>query len=246
MSSEIPIKSRLAHTLLGIVLGIVGTVAVRYGADYTYSKLRSEGLTPKLPYAKERDGRPAPVDVYLIPFDGFPEAVAGQIAAILSYELNINIQTSLAIPIDGAMYNSEREQYLNASLYEPIAKVVPLLKNGTDRTVYIGLLDADMYPEQGDWNYLFLTHWAERISVVATGRLIPYAVFRKEEAAGIYGQRLLKLVKRTIGQQYFGMARSSDRRSVMYSPLLGTQAMDEMGYEFLTTAPSSPQEQQRH
>ena len=200
--------------------------------DYVYSKLRSSNLAPELPFVHDKENLSGPVDVYLIPLDGFSEDTAVKLAMILSKELKINIQTTLTAPIDQAYFNKDRKQYEEMSLYKPIVQILPTLKNKTKNTAYLALLNADMYPKHGEFNYVFSCHWENRISVVATGRLIPYGVFSEKKAQKIYGERLLKLVKRTIGQQYFGFPRSSRVESVMYSPLMGTPDLDRMGYEF--------------
>jgi len=45
-------------------------------------------------------------------------------------------------------------------------------------------------------------------------------------------ERLLKMVKQTIGMQYYDYKRLSDPASVMYSRRLGVQDLDRMGYAF--------------
>ena len=220
---------------ISIVIGIVIHVSVRYGSDYVYSKFRSEGLTPELPYAKEQGGKIAPVDVYLIPFDGFPEPIADKLANILSQELGIHIKAMLSVPIGHhAVFNEKRKQYVAESLTEPIVNVMKQLHDKQDKTAYIALLNNDMCPNDSGLNYVFSSHFTGRVSIIATGRLMPYGVLDKNKAAKIYGLRLLKLVKRTIGQQYFGLPRSDRKDSLMFSPLMSTDDLDRISSNFDT------------
>jgi predicted Zn-dependent protease len=212
-------------------LGVLSSIAVRYAADFIYTRFSRAGLTPALPYSHQRSPEYA-VDVYLLPFEGFPEKVADDVAAVLSEETGLNVQSSLAIPLDQAVFNRERKQYISDSLHTPIQQARASQRYATEKTVFIGLLDGDIYPESGDWNFMFSMHWGDGISVVANARMIPAGFMSSSQASVIYGERLLKMVKRTIGMQYYGYKRSSDPASVMYSPILGVQDLDRMGYAF--------------
>lgn len=229
---QIKKPSRTVIIFANIIVGIFVAVLYRYGGDFIYSTLRDTGLTPYIPYSDQAYGNHSEVDVYLIPFDGFPESIASQIANTLSQDLNINIEIFLAIPTDSLEYNQHRKQYVAESLAKPIADVINTMRKRTQKTVYIGLLNDDMYPSDEEFNYLFSLHFENKISVIATSRLIPVGIFDREKAEKLYGDRLLKIVKRTIGQQYFGKKRSSERSSLMYSPLLGPDDIDNMSFKF--------------
>jgi len=208
-NSKIAVFGRnILAILLCVVAVIFVNVSIRYGTDYIYSRFRATGLTPNLPYVGERVGKAALVDVYLMPFEGFPDATAGQIANILSKELNINIKTTPGVAIPPGKFDEKRKQYIGELMGDPIAQIIVRMDGTSSKTAYIGLLNADMYPSDSNWNYMFSKHFARRISVVAAGRLIPSGFISREEAAKLYGTRLLKLVKRAIGQQYFDMPRS--------------------------------------
>lgn len=222
------IKTAVISGCISFMIGIF----FHYGVDYVYALMRSQGLTPALPYAKERNMRDDAVDVYIIPFDGFSESVADQICATLSHDLNLNVQSALSIPLDQAVYDKGRKQYMCDSLYFLIQQSLHALRYTTDKTCFIALLQGDMYPKDGDWNYMFAQHWPDRISVVATERMVPYGIFNWTDAEKIYGKRLMKMVKRTIGIQYFGLKRSSSKSSVMYSPIMSAGDIDQMGDSF--------------
>jgi len=222
------IKTAIISGSISFMIGIF----FHYGVDYVYSMMRSIGLTPALPYAKERDIKTDAVDIYIIPFEGFSESIAEQISATLSEELHLNVQAALSIPLDHAFYDKDRKQYVCDSLHSPIQKSLNALNYVTEKTCFIALLQGDMYPQKGDWNYMFSQHWPDKISVVATERMVPYGVLDWGNAEKIYGQRLLKMVKRTIGLQYFGLKRSSDKNSIMYSPIMSAKDVDQMGASF--------------
>jgi len=217
--------------LSGFLLGIVSSIAVRYASDFLYTRFSRAGLTPALPFVHHRSLDYA-VDVYLLPFEGFPEEVAGAVAAVLSQETGLNVQSSLAVPLDRAVFNKERKQYVSESLLDPLQQARAAQSYVTEKTVFVGLLDGDIYPESGDWNYMFSHHWPDRISVVANARMIPSGFMPSSQARILYGERLLKMVKRAIGIQYYGYKRSSDTNSVMFSPILSLQDLDRSGYDF--------------
>ncbi len=225
-------KSKTIIIIANIIAGILSVIIYNYGGDLIYSILRNTGLTPDIPYSDQRYGNHSEVDVYLMPFDGFSESIADQIANRLSNDLNINIETFLALPLETVNYNDYRKQYIAESLSIPITGAINTMRKRTAKTVYIGLLNGDMYPSDEQFNYLFSIHFEGNISVIATSRLIPIGMIGKETAQKLYGERLLKIIKRTIGQQYLGKKRSSNKSSLMYSPLLGPNDLDKMSLDF--------------
>jgi hypothetical protein len=225
-------KSTILIIFGNFIAGIFAIVLYKYGGDLIYSTLRDTGLTPDIPYSDQRYGKHSKVDVYFMPFDGFSESIANQIANRLSKDLNINIKIFLALPLDSVEYNDYRNQYVAESLGNPIASAINTMHKRDNKTAYIGLLNDDMYPSDERFNYLFSIHFEGNISVIATNRLIPIGLIDKEKAQKLYGERLLKIVKRTIGQQFLGKKRSSKRSSLMYSPLLGPDDIDKMSFEF--------------
>jgi len=94
--------------------------------------------------------------------------------------------------LERAVFNRERKQYVSESLHDPLQQARAAQSYVTEKTVFVGLLDGDIYPESGDWNYMFSHHWPDGISVVANDRMIPSGFMPSSQARILYGERLLK------------------------------------------------------
>lgn len=223
------IRRTVVHILIGVGIGL----ASRYLTDYVYDAMRRGGLAPKLPFVHtDARGTLRQSDVYLIPFSGFSEQAAAQFAEGLSRDLGIVVKTTGAMPLPSDAKDSKRDQIVAERLYLPLHRFCSTLGDTTRQTVYIGIVADDMYPEQSSWNYCFALNFEDRISVVATDRLLPHGILDRNTASKIYGERLYKLLKRTIGLQYFGYGRSSDPSSLLYAPLMGLDVLDQMASDF--------------
>ncbi|MCC5851103.1 MAG: hypothetical protein JJU29_23685 [Verrucomicrobia bacterium] len=165
--------------------------------------------------------------VYLIPFEGFPEMMAQELASWLSRDLGVFVKAMPAAAMDFAHFNAIRNQYVVESFYEGMWEISSRLPERTERTAIIFLTDQDLYVESANFRFVLSSHWGERLSIVGTGR---YG--RANEAAHDHSQRFqirtLKLLKRTIGLQYFGYERASDPESLMYSPVSEISDLDRM------------------
>lgn len=87
-----------------------------------------------------------------------------------------------------------------------------------------------MYSEGYSWNYSLASVSGHHI-IIATDRYIPKGLSR-DKAAAIYGERILKMLRRMIAGHYFNIPSSSDRNSLMYSPVMGAGDVDRMPDHF--------------
>ena len=222
-------KRTIAHILIGIVVGL----ASRYAADYLYNTMRRGGLTPRMPFVHEDSkGNLRRTDVYLIPFVGFSDIAAAQFAEGLSHDLGIVVKATGLVPLPEQAKDTQRDQFVADKLYPSIYQVSTTLGDTTPQTAYIAILADDMYPEHSSWNFCLAVNFVNRTSIIATDRLLPNGTIKNEAASKIYGERLYKLLKRTIGLQFYGYERSYDPRSLMFSPLMRVDALDQMSKEF--------------
>ena len=222
-------KRLIRHILIGIFIGL----ASRYAVDYLYNAMRKGGLTPKMPFVHtDRHGELRRADVYIIPYVGFSEIAAAQFAQGLSQELGIVVKATGVMPLPPDAKDTRRDQFVAERLYPPLYKFSATLGDTTPQTAYIAILADDMYPEYSSWNYCLVLNFTNRISVVATDRLLPSGIAGKEASSRLYGERLYKLIKRTIGIQYYGYERSSDPTSLLFSPIMGIETVDQMSTDF--------------
>lgn len=216
-------KNPILSLILGIVIGIIG----KYAADIAYNKLRHGGLTPKMPYLIVDDtGNPQRAQVVLVPFEHFPQGSAAQLATILSTETKLRVVPTGNLNIPPKSHDKKRDQYSNERLLASLREYAP----HPGDTLYIGLLADDMYAEGYNWNYS-LASVSGRHIVLATDRYIPEGLNR-EKAALVYGERILKILRRMIAEHYFHIPSSSDRTSLMYSPIMGVGDIDRMPDHF--------------
>jgi predicted Zn-dependent protease len=221
-------KREIFKALINILLGFVIGIFSRYYVDYVYESMRKGGLTPLLPYVHtDNKGDLRKADVYLIPFEGFSDVDASGLSVFLSKDLNIVVKATGCMPVPNDTYDPTRQQHVADRFGEYIHNYSKTLSDTKPNTIYIGILADDMYPENSNWNFCLSANF-EKVSIIATDRLVPHGVTDKQQAGKIYGDRLLKMLKRVIGMQYFGYPRSSDPRSLMFSPLMGVDELDRM------------------
>lgn len=219
------IRSPYLHVIIGIIVGLYS----RYYIDYIYETMRSGGLTPSLPFVHKDDhGNIRQTDVYIIPFAGFPAGSEATIAKYLSEYFDISVKETPVMPIPATAYDPIRKQYLVNNLYEPIYNFLPSLGQTKTNVLYIAILPGDMYIYDSSWNYTFCVGFEHNISIIATDRLVPFGVTDRKQAEELYGERLCKLLVRTVQEHYFGIPRSNDPTSVMFSPLMSVADIDNM------------------
>jgi predicted Zn-dependent protease len=165
------------------------------------------------------------VDVYLVPLEGFPEPLANDLANWLRQDTGLNIKCTPAASCDYAVLTPLRSQYIAESFYDGMNRTAARLPERSRQTAVIFLTEKDIYLESANLRFVFATHRDPRMSLVATGRFAPTGVSRPADLR-LFNERTLKLLKRAIGQQYYGYSRSSDPDSLMYSPLMGVPDLD--------------------
>ncbi|MDP1580591.1 MAG: peptidase, partial [Candidatus Didemnitutus sp.] len=102
----------------------------------------------------------------------------------------------------------------------------------TPKTAFIVLTNDDLNTEDGSTRFVFARHFHDdRLSIVSSARLRE-SFFDKLERPELTQLRLYKMIKKTIGLQYYGYSRSTDLKSVMYSPVMSLQDLDDHGTAF--------------
>jgi len=71
----------------------------------------------------------------------------------------------------------------------------------------------------------------ERFAVVSTARMDDAAWGRAPDGQRLE-IRLRKMVTKNLGILYFALNQTSDRRSVMFGPILGLRDLDSAGEDF--------------
>lgn len=184
-----------------------------------------------------RSGPPARVQVYLMPLDDFPAGEATRMAQELADELHLTIEAIPPMASFGMIPLQGRTQFSADEVLRKTLAIGRQLEGANENVVLIALTRRDINDSVPRLNFLFSRHDLPRlVSVVSTARL---ELGRPEMPAGdqLVRSRLYKMTKRAIGEQYFGMKRSTDRRDVMYAPLLSLDDLDTVGRDFLQAVP---------
>ena len=93
--------------------------------------------------------------------------------------------------------------------------------------VIIGLTDVDMYIESEDWRYAYGLRSMGTLAVVSSARMDALGAGDARQL-----QRLRKMVTKNLGILYYGLAPSTDPRSVLYRDILGPQDLDRVSEDF--------------
>jgi predicted Zn-dependent protease len=179
------------------------------------------GQTPELEF----------VDVYLLPLDDFDYRMADRLARILEEDLKLRVKATVNVGAGGAEKINNGSQYSAESLLKVAGQASASLEEKTDESVYVLLTGRDINSSVGSLRFLFSQNDRQKTAVLSTARL---AIGLQNDAAGreLFGNRCFKMIKRQIGELYFGSPRSTDISDVMFAPIMSLETVDKMGTEF--------------
>jgi predicted Zn-dependent protease len=172
----------------------------------------------------------APARACLVPLDDFPEDLASVYAKVMQSQLGIRITSSLRLPrLDIPLLHSGMNggQYAAGALLERAAKASARLPGLLPSTCRVFLTMRDINAESADFHFVFAQHNPDlNCSVVSMARLLDDG---KQTDKALW--RTFKLVKRAIGEMHLGWRRSTERRDLMYAPLMSVTDVDRLGLE---------------
>lgn len=172
---------------------------------------------------------PDVVQVYLVPMSDFPEDAAAHLAKALSKDLNVWVKSTVRI---GDMEPDQlpgTRQLVAESILSKSQKVIKSLPEAGTETYFLLLTTRDINSGSGGFRFQFSMHNQElKTSVVSMARIMELEN-NKTVVNNVVLTRLYKLIKRAIGENYFGWKRSTDINDIMYSPLMGVQDLDKIG-----------------
>lgn len=173
-----------------------------------------------------------PTDVYLLPLDDFDYRTADQLARILRQELKLRVRATVNVGSGGVEKINNGAQYSAESLLKIGGQAAASLSEKSGKTIFVVLTAHDINSVEGSLRFLFsLNNRGEKIAVLSTARL---AIGIENNAAGmdLFGRRCVKMIKRQVGELYYGYPRSTDISDVMFAPIMSLETIDKMGSEF--------------
>jgi predicted Zn-dependent protease len=173
-----------------------------------------------------------PIDVYLLPVDDFPFEFADQLAHRLSAELNLKVRVSLPMGIGDLKELPNNSQIATEDVIARAHEVALRLPNTNEKLLVIALTTRDINERTQSLRFLFasndrMTH----TSVISVARMFATTP-RVEGTQAQVGLRIYKMVKRAIGEQYFGLPRSASIADIMYAPIMSLEDIDAMGVDY--------------
>ncbi len=174
-----------------------------------------------------------PIDVYLLPVDDFPFDFTDQLARRLSGELNLKVRASLPMGIGdlGELPNSA--QLATEDVIARAHEAGSRLPNTNRKFLVIALTTRDINDRSQSLRFLFasndkMTH----TSVISVARMFASTPAVDGTQAQV-GLRIYKMVKRAIGEQYFGLPRTANIADIMYAPIMSLEDIDAMGIDYI-------------
>jgi predicted Zn-dependent protease len=95
----------------------------------------------------------------------------------------------------------------------------------------IGVTAPDMYVNALTLNFAFAYHEGDRFAVLSTARMDP-TWFADPANPDLLRKRLRKAATRMIGFLHYGYRETTDRRSVMFGPVLGIDDLDRLHEDY--------------
>jgi predicted Zn-dependent protease len=171
--------------------------------------------------------------VYLLPLDDFSTDFTVWLSRVLSDELKICVKSSLAMGSEGLAPFTGTNQYPAEDIVTAAADVIARLNENDPKTCYVIITNKDINERSRNFRFLFAWHETpKKVSVVSAARMV-FGSQGMPVSNEIIFSRIYKMTKRAIGEQYFGLARSSNIRDVMYSPIMGLDDLDQIGTDYL-------------
>ena len=144
------------------------------------------------------------------------------------YDLTIEILPPIGL--EPMVVDERRRQLIAEELIELMKRRYPEHAR-SPQSIVIGITEGDMYIREVNWRFAFARRDGDRFAIVSSARMDPvsFGYLPDEE---LLQTRLRKMLSKNIGIMYYKLPQKSDRRSVMFGPILGIDDLDSMGEDF--------------
>lgn len=189
------------------------------------------------------------------PLSDFPSDLLKGLVGYYENKYGWKIETTPPIPLDSSVADLARRQLIAEEIIALMKRTRRDLADDPE-TILIGFTVYDTYIRgEPNWRWAFSLREEGRFAMISTARMDPkvfpsysgppvlqilkaildqrYGIpLRDGPDSVVLQRRLRKMVSKTIGILYLGLAQSQDRRSVMYGPILGLDDLESMGENF--------------
>jgi len=146
-----------------------------------------------------------------------------------NYRLNTTVLPELPLS-DPRVQDTARFQLIAEALLGYMVRKHPKL-SWEPGAVVIGVTAQDMYISAFTWNFAFGYREGDRFAVLSTARMDP-AWFADPANPDLLRKRLRKAAARMVGFLHYGYRETTDRRSVMFGPVLGIDDLDRLREDY--------------
>ena len=169
--------------------------------------------------------------VHFVPLGGFPSDAQETLVSHFKNNYGVNIVSLPMIDIERVAFDPSRRQLVAEELISLMKRRHPTLLSDPE-AILIGLTSGDMYlRSRPEWRFGFAAGELPRFAVISSARMEPVNLGDPPNP-GQLQSRLRKMVVKYVGYMYFRLQQSSDRKTVMYGPILSVADLDSMGEDF--------------
>ena len=144
------------------------------------------------------------------------------------YDLTVEILPPIGL--EPVVVDERRRQLIAEELIELMKRRYPEHAR-SPQSILIGITEGDMYIREVNWRFAFARRDGDRFAIVSSARMDPVSFgFLPDDE--LLQTRLRKMLSKNIGIMYYKLPQKSDRRSVMFGPILGIDDLDSMGEDF--------------
>jgi len=168
--------------------------------------------------------------ITFVPIGNFPSTSLQTLASYYGKTLGLHIDVQPTIPFEDSMIDRSRGQLIGEELINRMKLGFPAQVQ--DRTVMmVGFTRGDMYVRHKNWQFAFAHREDGRFAAISTARMDPTS-FGLPPNDGIMVRRLLNMTSKQIGLYFYELPERQEKSSVLFSPILGVDDLDEVSMDF--------------
>jgi len=168
--------------------------------------------------------------IMFVPVGDFPVTALQKVANYYQETLGVKIVVSDPISIEESMFDRARRQLIAEELVNHVRARFPE-PTRNQRLMMIGFTRADMYIQHKEWRFAFAYRENGRFAAISTARMDPVN-FGLPPDDGVLVRRLIKMTSKQIGLYFYELPERQEKTSVLFSPILGVDDLDEVAMDF--------------
>lgn len=175
--------------------------------------------------------------VILIPMEGINAQEVDRLASYIEARHKVRVRTYTTLGKNAGMYNGDKQQFVAEMIADAAWDALRGQGDANLDKAVIVLTKDDINTSDFRLRYVFSSHFDKaRLSVISAARINPVN-YNLPPDPELTRHRLEKLINKSLGLNLYGYPISSDRRNVMYGPIMGPDDLDGIGEWYELPAP---------